>query len=570
MERQEVGSSAALPRLFQEESWRDLLPEAIHGPLRQAAQDFFQSAVSAPEEEIKDTLRKREAAGKKFYDQLNSDVLESLSNNPIVLSQLEADYGALLMRMVSTSSGTARDGVLRDITLAKTKLITKEERAPLTRGLRGLIQKAGGQWATGLLKPGSNEARLQTVEKAVLQRLGHRDLRSLFEAKEEKPQQVLEKFMGENQEAVLDTAIGATGDKDTEGVSEREEQIRNLAERTRDWLKRVDWKFVGKGTASMLTGIGLSGLVRGASWMGGVLLGVNMLLRRVQGAEKVEGFIKSREAKYPKASERMASRVVMTVAMRELELFRLALKAVQSPEAFFVGAGLVAGPVVRQVATMIGARAIHQVGGGGEDGGGATGGLSPDERVSGAGVYPQSPDMTELRGQPPADVATANEAVQQAAQQAEAAAQVAAEQVAAAAAQAAEAAKHAAEASAATSVGMTGADLSGGTIWGNELQFARQLGAHHIEPATNLLKNFAKVLSQSQPPTAIGPTDTAYVINRDVAGWAVGQMDKLYQMDPSSMSAWQKGLWEIGRGLRQANWQDLRAVTEEFVKQAQP
>ncbi|HLD34720.1 MAG TPA: hypothetical protein VJB62_02555, partial [Patescibacteria group bacterium] len=140
----------------------------------------------------------------------------------------------------------------------------------------------------------------------------------------------------------------------------------------------------------------------------------------------------------------------------------------------------------------------------------------------------------------------------------------------AAAAQAAEAAKHAAEASAATSVGMTGADLSGGTIWGNELQFARQLGAHHIEPATNLLKNFAKVLSQSQPPTAIGPTDTAYVINRDVAGWAVGQMDKLYQMDPSSMSAWQKGLWEIGRGLRQANWQDLQAVTEEFVKQAQP
>ena len=333
MERQEVGSSVALPRLFQEESWRDFLPEAIHGPLRQAAQDFFQSAVSAPEEEIKDTLRKREAVGKFFYDQLNGDVLESLGDNPIVLSQPEADYGALLMRMASTSSGIARDGVLRDITLAKTKLITKEERSPLTRGLRGLLQKAGGQRATGLLQPGSDEVRLQTVEKAVLQRLGHQDLRSLFEAKEETPQQVLEKFTGESVREIFST----------EGVAEvsaGEEQIkRTFGDRILKWLKNVNWKFVGKGSAAMLGGIGLSELVRGASWMGGVLLGVNMLLRRVQGAEKVEGFIKSREEKYPKASELMASRVVMAVAMREIEVFRLVLKAVQSPEAIFVRAG---------------------------------------------------------------------------------------------------------------------------------------------------------------------------------------------------------------------------------------
>lgn len=131
-------------------------------------------------------------------------------------------------------------------------------------------------------------------------------------------------------------------------------------------------------------------------------------------------------------------------------------------------------------------------------------------------------------------------------------------------------ARHVAEAQAATSVGITGGELSGGTIWGNELEFVKQLGVHHVEPVTNLLKNFSKVLAQAQPPTEIGPTDTAYVINRDVAGWAAGQADKLYGMDPSSMTSWQKALWEIGRGLREANWRDLQAVTEEFVRQAKP
>lgn len=136
--------------------------------------------------------------------------------------------------------------------------------------------------------------------------------------------------------------------------------------------------------------------------------------------------------------------------------------------------------------------------------------------------------------------------------------------------QAAEAARQAALDTAATTVGITGQELAGGTIWGNELEFVKQLGVHHVEPVTNLLKNFSKVLAQAQPPTEIGPTDTAYVINRDVAGWAAGQADKLYGMDPSSMTSWQKALWEIGRGLREANWRDLQAVTEEFVRQAKP
>lgn len=136
--------------------------------------------------------------------------------------------------------------------------------------------------------------------------------------------------------------------------------------------------------------------------------------------------------------------------------------------------------------------------------------------------------------------------------------------------QAAEAARQAALDTAATTVGITGQELDGGTIWGNELEFVKQLGIHHVEPVTNLLKNFSKVLAQAQPPTEIGPTDTAYVINRDVAGWAAGQADILYGMDPSSMTSWQKALWEIGRGLREANWRDLQAVTEEFVRQAKP
>lgn len=164
--------------------------------------------------------------------------------------------------------------------------------------------------------------------------------------------------------------------------------------------------------------------------------------------------------------------------------------------------------------------------------------------------------------QPPADVATANEATQ--------AAQAAAQQAAADTArmQVAEALKE--SQLAAAPVGITGGELAGGTIWGNELEFVKQLGVHHVEPVTNLLKNFSKVLAQAQPPTEIGPTDTAYVINRNVAGWAAGQADKLYGMDPSSMTSWQKALWEIGRGLREANWRDLQAVTEEFVRQAKP
>jgi hypothetical protein len=128
------------------------------------------------------------------------------------------------------------------------------------------------------------------------------------------------------------------------------------------------------------------------------------------------------------------------------------------------------------------------------------------------------------------------------------------------------AARQAAELQAATSVGLTGQELADGTIWGNELDFVNQQGVHHVEPATNLLKGFTELFAQSQPPTEIGPSDTAYMVNRDVAGWVVKQLDTLYMMEPSAMNPWQKALWEISRGLRAADWTDLQAVTEEYVR----
>ncbi len=344
------------------------------------------------------------------------------------------------------------------------------------------------------------------------------------------------------------TAEEAAAGLETPSVAEAEAK-KGLAK----WLEKIDFGKLAKDGVRYLTPL-LAGLTLGR------LLPPEQALNLTQTAFAVGllGFVGFGGCAI---AERVVSGHPRVAGLARILAAGRATGAVFAETGMLMAAGSFAGglwherEIVRQAAAQMSQPA------------GATGG---GERLE---IHPRPVDASagQFGGtQPPADVATANEATQQAAQQAEAAAQAAADQAAAAAAQAAEAARQAAELNAATSAGISGADLSGGTIWGNELQFAKQLGVHHLEPAANLLKNFAKVLAQPQAPTAIGSTDTAYVINRDVAGWAVGQMDQLYRMDPSSMNAWQKGLWEIGRGLREANWQDLQAVTEEFVKQAQP
>lgn len=132
--------------------------------------------------------------------------------------------------------------------------------------------------------------------------------------------------------------------------------------------------------------------------------------------------------------------------------------------------------------------------------------------------------------------------------------------------QAAEAAHQASLDAAQTTHAVLGKDLAGGTVWGNELAFAKQLGVTHTQPVANFLKDTAKLLAQPQPFTKIGPASTEYVINRDVAAWAAKQLDTLYRMDPSAMTPWQKSLWEIGRGLRPVDWTDLQKVTDAYAQ----
>lgn len=544
------------PRLFNEESWRDLLPEAVQRPLRRAAHDFFQFAVVGQEDKSE---RTPQLTADAFSRQLNAGCKDILGEKAISLSQAETDYGVLLMKLVSIPSGSGRDGLLRDLTLAREKLIRKEERAPATTAARSLAEKIGWRGVVGKLQPGSSDERLGAIEQSVLGRLGYGNLRSLFESQTETPQQILEKFVGKKMEEILGGEEPESAGEDGEVVlPEKLNLLENISSKLSRWLKQVDWKFVGRGSASMLAGVGLSELLGSASWVGGMLLGVNMLLRRVKGAEKVEEFIKSREAKYPKASERIMNRVVMGVAMGELKAAQAALKVIESPEAMFVGAGLIAGAGIRQVRGLVdAARPIvpteaqagqAEVGGAGGETGRGLPRLPPAEPTG-----PQHQGEGRLPGGetaviPPEDLLPQpGDAELIAAQQAEAA-------------------RQAAELQAATPVGLTGQELAGGTIWGNELDFAKQQGVYHVEPAANLLKGFARLVAQPQPPTEIGPSDTAYLVNRDVAEWAVKQLDILYRMDPSTMNSWQKALWEIGRGLRPAGWQDLQAVTEEYVR----
>ena len=128
------------------------------------------------------------------------------------------------------------------------------------------------------------------------------------------------------------------------------------------------------------------------------------------------------------------------------------------------------------------------------------------------------------------------------------------------------AARQAAEASAATSVGITGSELAGGTVWGNELEFVQQLpNISHDAPVANALKNFAGIFAQPQAFTEIGPTDKAFLVNRDVAAWIAGRLDQVIGQDPNTLTGIQKTLWETGVVGIKPGWEQLAEVIKAYV-----
>ncbi len=367
-------------------------------------------------------------------------------------------------------------------------------------------------------------------------------------------------------------AIGATGEGRIPPAGVEKKRWDDVKQGLSSYLE-THWKEMAERGVGIAVGAVLGKLVEDSPWvqagLGMALIATSVRSRIMDNSGRIGRFIELRKKIHPEfyRSKNVIRRGISLVAEAEMRSLQGAFWLTERPITEGIGWGLVLQGVMDGLTPDRPAQPQIPGAAGGGLGEGPVGPTinAPvhGSNVDSAGYYHGVSDANLL--QPPADVASTNEAIQQAVQAAAQQAEAAAEQAAAASAQAAEVARQAAEAAQVPAQTMA-KDLAGGTIWGHEAEFVRGLGIGHENVATNALKNLDYGLKAAgQIFSRLNPEEVVKLVNRDVAAKIAEAASNLIGRDPSILSPIDKLLWDIGVAGRQATPAEAAEIIKSFA-----